>query len=149
AKAAPRYKKNGVFLAEGAAAKTFVTEWGTLKLQTVVGSALYTCRYAEGGYVENPGGERVAGVGAIELFTAYQCTFSACPTFPSVLAEELPWPEVLEEPVAGEIKDKITGFKESFQCWATKAAREKAARGEGELPNTRNIFFGEQRPKVE
>jgi hypothetical protein len=50
-----RYKKNGVFLAEGAAGKTFIQGWGTLRLQTVTGGTVaYTCRDAEGGYVETP-----------------------------------------------------------------------------------------------
>jgi hypothetical protein len=149
AQAAPRYQKNAVFLKEGATGKTFVQGWGTFKLSTCCGAvAAYTCRHAVGGYIENPVGGG-AGVGQTELFTAYQCTFSACPTFPAVLAEELPWPEVLEEPKAGEIRAKTTGFKESFQCWATKAGREKAARGEGEVPNARNIFIGSTTPKPE
>jgi hypothetical protein len=147
--AAPRYQKNGVFLKEGAAGKTFIQGWGTFKLETTLGGvAAYTCRHAEGGYIENPVGGG-AGVGQTELFTSYQCTFTACPTFPSVLAEALPWPEVLEEPKAGEIRARTTGFKQDNQCWATKAAFEKAARGEGEVPNARNIFIGSPTPKPE
>jgi hypothetical protein len=142
-----RYKKNNAFLAEGS--KTFIQGWGTLKLQTVLGgTASWTCRNAEGGYVEDPVGGG-AGVGAIELLSSYQCTFSVCPTFPTVLAEELPWPEVLVNPEEGVIRARTTGIKQDYQCWATKAAFEKAARGEGELPNAKNVFRGEQTPKVE
>jgi hypothetical protein len=143
------YKKNGVFLAEGALGKTFIQGWGTLKLQTVIdGTASYTCRDAEGGYIENPTGGG-AGVGATELYSSYQCTFTACPTFPSVLAEELPWSEVLVEPEAGVIRARTTGIKQDYQCWGTKGAFEKARRGEGELPNARNVFIGSPTPKVE
>jgi hypothetical protein len=147
--AAPRYKKNNVLLAEGAPGKTFVQGWGTFQLQTINGGvAAYTCRHAEGGYIENPTGGG-AGVGQTDLFSSYQCTFSACPTFPAVLTEELPWPEVLEEPKAGEIRTKTSGFRQDFQCWASKAALEKAARGEGEVPNAKNIFTGSPTPKPE
>jgi hypothetical protein len=150
AQAAPRYTKNGAFLAEGAVGKTFLTGWGTLKLQTVLGgTASYECRNAAGGYAENPGGEAVAGIGKVELFTSYQCTFSACPTFPSVLAESLPWSVTLEEPAVGEFRAKTTGIKADLQCWATRAAFEKAGRGEAELPNAKNVFIGEQKPKIE
>jgi hypothetical protein len=143
------YKKDGVVLPEGAPGKTFVQGWGTLKRQTTLGGvAAYTCRYAEGGYVENPVGGG-AGVGAIELLSGYQCTFTACPNFPSVLAEELPWPEVLEESYGGFIRARTVGTKQDFQCWATKAAFEKAARGEGQLPNAKNVFIGAQTPAVE
>src|SRR4029077_5703468 len=109
--------------------KTFVQGWGTVRLQGVLSSFAYTCRDVEGGYIENPVGG-VEGVGAIELVSSYQCTFTACPTFPSVLAEAMPWWEVLEEPKAGEIRAITAGIKQDFQCWATKAAFEKAARGE-------------------
>jgi hypothetical protein len=140
--------KNGVFLKEGALGKTFIQEWGTLSLQGITQATSYVCRDAEGGSIENPvgGGE---GVGATELFSGYQCTFSSCPTFPLVLAEALPWWEVLEEPKAGEIRAKTTGLKQRYQCWGTKGAFEKAARGEGELPGAKNLFIGEQKPKVE
>jgi hypothetical protein len=147
AQAAPRYKSEGAFIAEGT--KVFLTGWGTLKLQTVLGgTASYTCRNAAGGFVENPAGGG-AGIGRTELFTSYQCTFSACPTVPTVLAEALPWPGVLVEPKAGEIKAEITGVKADLQCWATKAAFEKAARGEAELPNAKNVFIGTSTPKPE
>jgi hypothetical protein len=141
-----RYKKNGVFLAEGSAGKTFIQGWGTLKLQG--GNFSYTCRDAEGGYIENPTGGG-GGVGQTELFSSYQCTFTPCPTFPSVLAEALPWPEVLEEPRAGEIRARTTESKQDYQCWGTKAAFEKAARGEGGGPNAKNVFIGTQTPKPE
>jgi hypothetical protein len=142
-----RYTKDGVLLAEGA--KTFVTGWGTLKLQTVIGgTAAWTCRNAESGYVENPVGGG-AGVGATELFSSYQCTFTACTTFPTVLAEELPWPSVLVEPEAGVPRARTTGIKQDFLCWATKAAFQKAARGEGEAPNAKNVFIGSRTPKPE
>jgi hypothetical protein len=143
-----RYKKENVFLAEGSAGKTFVQGWGTLKIQGLLSAFAYTCRHAEGGYIENPVGGG-AGVGATELYSSYQCTFTPCSTFPSVLAEELPWPEVLVEPKAGEIRAKITGIKQDYQCWETKAAREKAARGEGGTPNAKNVFIGVQTPKPE
>jgi hypothetical protein len=142
-----RYKVNGVFLAQGS--PRFLTEWGTLKLQTVKGgTASYECRDAEGGQIENPVGGG-AGVGKTELFSAYQCAFSACPGFPRVLAEALPWSGVLVEPAAGEIRAEVTGIKEDYQCWVTKAAFEKAARGEAELPNAKNVYVGTQRPKPE
>ena len=146
--AAPRYMKDGVFLAEGATGKTFVQGWGTLKLFAVGPDGSYTCRDAEGGYIENPVGGG-AGVGATELYNSYQCTFSACPSVAIVLAEGLPWPEVLEEPKAGEIRAKTTGIKQDFQCWETRKAFEKARRGEGELPNAKNVFIGSPTPKVE
>jgi hypothetical protein len=139
AQAVPRYKSEGAFIAEGK--KIFVEGWGTLKLQTVIGgTASYTCRNAVGGFVENPTGG-LAGSGQTELFTSYQCTFSACPTFPSVLAEELPWKGVLIEPKAAEIRGEIVGVKADLQCWATKAAFEQAARGEAVLPNAKNVFI--------
>jgi len=147
AQAAPRYKSEGAFIAEGK--KVFLEGWGTLKLQTVVGgSAAYTCRNAAGGFVENPLGGG-AGVGATELFTSYQCTFTACPTFPSVLAEELPWKGLLFEPTAGVIRGEVSGIKADLQCWATKSAFETAARGEAVLPNAKNVFIGKQTPKPE
>jgi hypothetical protein len=149
AQAVPHYYKNNVILAEGAAGKTFLEGWGTLKLKTVLGgTAEYTCRNAAGGFIENPTGGG-AGVGATELFTSYQCTFTACPTFPTVLAEELPWKGELEEPGAGEIRGRSMAVKADLQCWATKAAFEKAARGEAELPNAKNVFIGTSKPKVE
>jgi hypothetical protein len=145
----PRYKKNGVFLTEGALGKTFIQGWGTLKLFAVGPDVSYVCRDAEGGYIENPVGGG-AGVGAIELYSSYQCTFSSCINFPTVLAEALPWPEVLEEPFAGEIRVKTTGIKQHYQCWETKAAFERAARGEGESPLFFYVFCcGELKPKVQ
>lgn len=139
AQAAPRYKSEGSFIAEGK--KIFLEGWGTLKLQTVIGgTAAYTCRNAAGGFVENPTGGG-AGVGQTELFTSYQCTFTACPTFPSVLAEELPWKGVLIEPEPKVIRGELTGVKADLQCWATKAAFEEAARGGAVLPNAKNVFI--------
>jgi hypothetical protein len=55
----------------------------------------------------------------------------------------------MEEPRAGEIRAKTRGFKQDYQCWETKAAFEKAARGEGGLPNAKNVWIGERKPKVE
>jgi hypothetical protein len=112
------------------------------------GTVAYTCRDAEGGFIENPVGGG-AGVGATELFSSFQCTFSSCDKFPSVLTEALPWPSVLVEPAAGEIRAKTTRSKQTYQCWETKAAFEKAARGEGEHLAIFNVFIGEREPKVE
>lgn len=156
ANAAPRFTKNGAFLTEGAAGKTAMTAWGTLKLQTILGgTASYECRNAAAGMVENPGGATVPGAGQVELAASYSCTVSTCPTYADLFAQGLPWPMTLEESELGQYRVRIGALpnapmKVAIQCWPSKAASEEAERGAGEnKPNAGETLVGTVSPRVE
>jgi hypothetical protein len=142
---APHYYKEGSLVTS---TPVPVTSWGTLTLKTVLGGSMeITCRGAAAGTIDNPAGGG-SGVGSTEMYTTYNCANTSCPFLNNVWAESLPWPSELEE-VSGGIRVERTQIKLSVLCWASKAAREKALRGEEELPQSRKTFVGEDKPKFE
>jgi hypothetical protein len=98
-----------------------IIAWGTITLSNVKGGAtgsFITCHSAGAGTLFNP-----AGGGAGESLTQVLATFACesqgfCPAGQStaVVAEELPWRNMLTEEVAGTIRQEATGIKLFVAC---------------------------------
>jgi hypothetical protein len=124
ARAAGHYYANGTKVVEGK--KKTVFSWGTLTIAGVKGGTLpnhITCHNAAGGTIENPVGGG-AGVGATEVFGAYQCeSENVCPagTVARATAEKITngvgWPSVLYEPEFGKWRSEISKVKLDIGCF--------------------------------
>jgi hypothetical protein len=124
AQATGHYYQNNVKLVEGA--KRTVTEWGTITLAGVKGGTLpnhITCHNAAGGTIENPVGGG-AGVGATEVFVAYQCeSENQCPAplVTRATAEKITngvgWPTVITEPAAETFRTESSKVKVDIGCF--------------------------------
>jgi len=116
------YYSNGLKIAEGS--KKTVTEWGTLTLAGVTREKGHvTCHTAAGGTVENPVGGG-AGVGATEVFVAYQCeSEKVCPAgvvarpTAEKIANGVGWPNVLTEPEAEKWRTESSKVKVDVACY--------------------------------
>jgi hypothetical protein len=118
ATAPPHYYREGVLV--GSAPKTDIA-WGTVKLVTVkgevIGSAV-TCHSASAGTLFNPVGGG-AGEGLTEAFATFNCESKGiCLAGQStaVVAEGLPWHNILTEEVLGTIRQEATGVKALIEC---------------------------------
>ena len=143
AQAVGHYYSNGLKIAEGS--KKTVIAWGTITLAGVKGGTLpnhITCHNAAGGTIENPVGG-TAGVGATEVFVAYQCEQeNVCPagtagraTAEKIVNNATPpavstgWPNVLSEPSVGLWRTESSRVKVDIGCWLLT---EPETRGGGE-----------------
>jgi hypothetical protein len=121
--------------------------WGTITLAltkppAVVGTTI-TCHNAVAGFGDNPAGGG-AGGGEVELFATYKCESElncVAGEATKVIAESLPWPDVLTEEVVGTIRSETTKVKVKIFC-------EK----EGKIGKSNNFDIGVkekgQRPKA-
>jgi hypothetical protein len=111
----PHYTVNNVNA--GAEAVT-TTAWGTITLKGTKGGvpgSFITCHNVAAGTLENPGGgnpatDKVPGSGLTQVFATFDCESEGiCPagTTPGVIAEELPWGNVLE--ISGALIRQATG----------------------------------------
>jgi hypothetical protein len=127
AQATGHYYSNGLKLAEGS--KKTVIEWGTLTLAGVNGDlqgheGRLTCHTAAGGTVENPVGGG-AGVGATEVYVAYQCESEktcvagtvARPTAENI-ANGVGWPNALTEPEPEKWRTESSKVRVRIACYA-------------------------------
>ena len=114
----PHYYVNGERLT--ASAKT-VIGWGNITLKGTKGSLTgghVTCHTVVAGTLLNPAGEG-AGEGLTQVFASFQCEQEQiCPTKTTrleLVAEKLPWRNLLTEEVAGTIRQETTGTKGEHQ----------------------------------
>jgi hypothetical protein len=121
AQAVPHYYVNGAKLKEGTAfAKTSVL-WGTITLKGTQGNPVghVTCHTAAAGTLFNPTGGG-AGEGLTQQYAPFACEQELiCPTkttSEALVAENLPWANVLTEEVAGTIRQETTGVKLDLVC---------------------------------
>jgi len=112
APACPHYYVNGAKIKEGEANKKFSIGWGNITLTGTEGSILgghITCHNAAAGYAFNPTGGG-AGEGKVTQFAPFSCEQTLiCPsktTFVEVVAEHLPWPDLLIEEPAGVFRQE-------------------------------------------
>jgi hypothetical protein len=141
AQATGHYYSNGLKIAEGS--KKTVIAWGTITLAGVKGGTLpnhITCHNAAGGSIENPVGGG-AGVGATEVFVAYECEQeNICPagTVGRATAErivnnglgagkEAGWPNVLSEPEAEKWRTESSRVKVDIGCFLLTEPETRAA----------------------
>jgi hypothetical protein len=116
--ATPHYYSNGALT--GSAPRTSIA-WGTITLRNVKGGAVgsfVTCRSAGAGTLLNPAGGG-AGEGLTQVFATFACESEGfCPAGMStaVVAEGLPWHNVLTEELAGTIRQETTGIKVFVEC---------------------------------
>jgi IPT/TIG domain-containing protein len=116
--ATPHYYNEGVLV--GSVPKTDVA-WGTIKLANVKGGVTgssVTCHSASAGTLLNPEGGG-AGEGLTEAFATFSCeSTGTCLAGQStaVVAEALPWHNILTEEVLGTIRQETTGVKVSIEC---------------------------------
>jgi hypothetical protein len=118
ATATPHYYSEGALL--GSTPKTDVA-WGTITLAAVKGGSpgsFITCHSAGAGTQFNPEGG-AAGEGLIQAFATFACESQGiCLTGESsaLVAEELPWHNILTEEVSGTIRQETTGVKVLITC---------------------------------
>jgi hypothetical protein len=134
---AGHYYANGLKIAEGS--KRTVIGWGTITLAGVKGGTLpnhVTCHTAAGGTVGNPVGGG-AGVGATEVFGAYQCeseNICPAPLVAKATAEKIGngvgWPSVLTEPSVGVFSPEISKVKLEIACFNPVELEKREGEGE-------------------
>jgi len=106
-------------------AKTGVSiGWGDITLTGTAGALIgahITCHNAAAGTLNNPEPTASeAGKGAVSVFNPFECKQEKiCPSLTNkvkVIAENLPWPDLLTEEVAGVIRQETTGVKVDIIC---------------------------------
>jgi hypothetical protein len=118
ATATPHYYGEGVLVGSGP--KTDVA-WGTITLANVKGGlpgSFIACHSAGAGALFNPEGGG-AGEGVIQVFASFACESQGiCLAGESsaLVAEGLPWHNVLTEEVSGTIRQESTGVKVLIEC---------------------------------
>ena len=114
----PHYYRNGAKVGS-----TPITDiaWGTITLRNVRGgiaNSFVTCHTADAGTLFNPAGGG-AGEGSTQVLATFQCESElVCPFGMSaaLVAEALPWHDILTEEVSGVIRQEILGVKVLIEC---------------------------------
>ncbi len=120
----PHYYSNGELV--GSAPTTSIA-WGTIRLANVKGGipgSFVTCHSAGAGTMFNPAGG-AAGEGLTQVFATFDCESEGiCPAGMStaVVAENLPWHNILTEEVVGTIRQETTGVKLFIECLVGETA---------------------------
>jgi len=122
AQAVPHYWVNGAVLPAGTAKTKVSIAWGNITLKGTKGNITgghVTCHNAAAGTLFNPTGGG-AGEGLVTQFAPFSCEQELiCPTKTTgvkVLAEKLPWTNLLTEEVAGTIRQETKGIKVDIVC---------------------------------